>query len=479
MSIFIRIWLSFTLVLLLGGCLLLYQFHQQIKPNMRQVVEETLADNAQLMAALVADDVAAHRIDSPAFAATIQAVMNRPLGGKIWAHSKDRVQQHVYITNAQGKVIYDSTGAALGQDFSRWNDVYRTLRGQYGARSSTDPAHPEAGSTMYVAAPIIHEHALVGVLSLGKPSSAVAPYIQAAQQQLFELAAVYFGLAWLLCGAVAWWLRHNIDSVRRYALALAPNRATPHFALAKELNDLTDAIGTMRQRLEDQAYVEHYVETLTHELKSPLAAIRANAELLQDDLPLPDQQRFARNIEDQSGRLHQLAERLLLLARLEKQPHKPVWQDIHLRPLVLGLLEQRSGLISQKQLSVHIDCPADIHLAGEPFWLEQALANLLDNAIDFSPEHGHISLDARSQAGQLHLSVHNTGAALPDYVLSQAFERYFSRPRPDGRKSTGIGLTLVREVVGLHQGQVRLHNTDTGVAVVCTLPLRPTPFQAA
>ena len=77
-------------------------------------------------------------------------------------------------------MVFDSSGQATGQDYSRWNDVWLTLRGQYGARSTRSDPHDEASSVMYIAAPVMDRERIIGVLSVGKPNLAMTPVISAA-----------------------------------------------------------------------------------------------------------------------------------------------------------------------------------------------------------------------------------------------------------------------------------------------------------
>jgi two-component system sensor histidine kinase CreC len=470
LSIFVRIWLAFAVVLLVGSALTVNALQHQIKPSVRQVVEDTLADNANMLAAIVADDVSNRQVQTAQFDQRIQTALARPIQAQIWNFPKDRMSQHLYITDQHGIVLYDSTGQHVGQDFSRWNDVYLTLRGQYGVRSTRTDPNDETSSTMYVAAPIVSNGQLIGVLSLSKVGTSVQPFIEQTQRNMLLQAGLVVLLSLLLCGVVAWWLRRSINQVRRYALALAqPDHAVPHFYSASELNDLTRAIGDMRQQLEDRAYVEQYIHTLTHELKSPLTAIRASAELLQDPLPPADQQRFARNIDQQTERLQQLVERLLILAQLEQGHDDFVPQPIDLSALITELLEHRHSELVSKQLDCTCDYRHSIPVSAEPFWLGQAIGNVLDNAIDFCPPHGQISMCTQSIDGRLQIIIQNDGPAIPDYALSQVFDRYYSLPRPNGRKSTGIGLTLVHEVMARHHGTVQIHNTQHGVYVVLSI----------
>ena len=103
---------------------------------------------------------------------------------------------------------------------------------------------------------------------------------------------------------------------------------------------------------------------------------------------------------------------------------------------------------------------------GDAFLLRQALANLLDNALAFSPWGGRIVLSARSGEGLVVLRVRDAGPGVPDYALERVFERFYSLPAPgSGRRGTGLGLPFVREVVRLHGGRVALRNGEEGGAV--------------
>ena len=118
-----------------------------------------------------------------------------------------------------------------------------------------------------------------------------------------------------------------------------------------------------------------------------------------------------------------------------------------------------------------MDPPAST-VTGEPFLLRQALGNLLENAIAFSPQGGQIDLTVEAAPGSARIRVRDRGPGVPDYALGRVFERFFSLPRPDGSaKSTGLGLSLVREVAALHGGSASLSNHPEGGAVaVLELP---------
>ena len=189
-------------------------------------------------------------------------------------------------------------------------------------------------------------------------------------------------------------------------------------------------------------------------------------------MPPDDQQYFARQILQQTHRLQDLVERLLLLAKLEKTDEDFELQAVDLKNLIQNLLAQRKGIIQQRQIEVQTSFSTASLIQGEPFWLGQALANLLANAISFTPAGKTLTIALEQSVQQLVLSIINQGPAIPDYALSHIFERYYSLPRPDtGLKSTGLGLTLVKEVLDKHQATIRIKNNAGGVAVQIYFPM--------
>lgn len=466
MSIFIRIWFFFGLIILLGLWFMSYTFNQQVKPNVRQVVEDTLAENANIIAMLVAEDVYENKVGTAQFDEKIQNALNRKINANIWQHNKNEINQQIYITDQKGIVIYDSQGIATGQDYSKWNDVYLTLRGKYGVRSTRSYEEDSNSSTMFIAAPIYYQidqqQKLIGVVSIGKPNISVQPYIQRAENQLIRQAIWITLLSLFLASLVAYWLKHSIDRVRKYAQALAPVNQTPHFRSAKELNQVAQAVEDMREKLEDRAYVEHYVNTLTHELKSPLTAIQASAELLKEDLPLTDQQNFATHIHEQSQRLQSLIDRMLLLTRLEKSRHSIDIQNFNLSELIHQTLDRHASQMQAKKIQCLLDIEADCMIHADRFWLQQTLGNILDNALDFSQDSAKILIQLHRQAHQhIELNIFNEGVWIPDYALTQVFDTYFSLPRPiSQQRSSGIGLSIVQQVIEQHHGQINILNIE-------------------
>src|SRR3546814_12772057 len=99
-------------------------------------MEDTLADTANVLAELATDDFLAGHIDDGRFAARVRGLADRDIDARIWGFRKHSSDYRVYATDARGIVVFDSSGRDVGREYSRWNDVYLTLRGEYGARST-------------------------------------------------------------------------------------------------------------------------------------------------------------------------------------------------------------------------------------------------------------------------------------------------------------------------------------------------------
>ncbi|QBF28891.1 two-component system sensor histidine kinase CreC [Pseudomonas tructae] len=474
MRLGIRIFLVYFLFVGLTGYFILSTVREQIRPGVRQSSEETLVDTANLLAEILHDDVKAGTLGQSRLPVLLRAYGQRQPKADIWGLSKNQVNHRIYVTDAQGKVLLDSAGVAVGEDYSRWNDVYLTLRGQYGARSTrSNPEDPES-SVMHVAAPILDDGKIIGVITVAKPNKSLQPYIDRSERHLLYLGLGLIGLGLLVGAALSWWLARSLRRLTRYAQAVSEGERTalPHYR-GGELWQLAAAVERMRTQLEGKDYVERYVHTLTHELKSPLAAIRGASELLQGPMSDEQRQRFAGNIESESARMQQLIERLLNLAQVEQMQELEEQQQVSLAALVDELLLAQGARIENAALQVRQRVPAATRLLCDPFLMRQAIANLLDNALDFTPPGGLLVFELEHGDGRVALSLFNQGEAIPDYALGRLSERFYSLPRPfSGRKSTGLGLNFVEEVMQLHGGALEVANVEDGVRVRLWLPTK-------
>lgn len=465
MRIGLRILLGYLAIVAVAALLLTEVFVAEVKPGVRQTMEDTLVDTANVLAELATDDLLAGRIADGRFAERVRGMHGRDPGAAIWGFQKRGTHYRIYVTDARGVVVFDSLGRDVGRDFSRWNDVHLTLRGRYGARSTAeDPDDPES-TVMHVAAPIqAADGAIAGVLTVAKPNRTIAPFIERSQSTMLRWGAVLLGVALLVGIATATWLSRQLDALHRYAQAVTAGERAPLPHTSGEFADLGQALETMRTQLEGKQYVERYVQDLTHEMKSPLAAIRASAELLEQPLGADDQARFAGAILAQGERLAVMIDRLLALAEIEHRRRIESPQLLAVAALLDGVAKacQLTLQARGQRLDVHVE--DRLQVRGDAFLLRQAVQNLVENAASFAPAGGTLEIDAASDGERVLIRVCDRGPGIPEFARDRVFDRFYSLPRPDGHRSSGLGLCFVAQIADLHGGSATLDNRPGGGA---------------
>lgn len=466
MRIGLRLLLGFFLVLGLALFVVLRIFLEEVKPGTRLAMEDSLVDAAYGFAQLAAPDMKAGVIASGGFAQAMSTLPSLKPNASIWGFQKDRIHTRITVTDERGIVVFDSRGQDLGKDHSRWNDVYRTLRGEYGARSSGENPYDADRTVMHVAAPIRDGERIIGVLTVSRPNQTLEPYIQRSRDRILNWSWGLLGISLLVGLLFTWWMASSLSRLRGYANAVARGERAELPRMGRlsgntEFSDLAQAVERMRLKLEDKAYVENYVHTLTHELKSPLAAIRGAAELLQEPLPEAERERFAANIQRQTERLQQLIDKLLGLADVEQMRQLHDVESVDLSALTRELLHTAEPRVRRKGLRVVDQLGQGMVVQGNRFLIAQALQNLLDNAVDFSPLGGALTLRLAQAGGGVEWSVRDEGPGVPDYAIGKIFERFYSLPRDEAQeRSSGLGLCLVKEVSDLHGGEVHVDNVE-------------------
>jgi two-component system sensor histidine kinase CreC len=230
----------------------------------------------------------------------------------------------------------------------------------------------------------------------------------------------------------------------------------------------------MRDVLEGRRYAERYIQTLTHEMKSPLAAIRGAAELLDEEMPVDVRKRFLENIRAETARSGRLINRLLELAAIEGRASLEKAEELDFQAIIASAIDQARQLAEVAGVTLdHTAAAAPVMLRGDAFILRAAVTNLLENAIDFSPPDSTVGISVEPVGGNVVLSIRDQGPGIPDYAREKIFERFYSlRHHTAKRKGTGLGLTLVRETAELHGGAITLEPAHGGGTVAkLTLPL--------
>jgi len=482
-----RLFIAILALVALALYALVYWIVDDLRPRYLATMEESMVDTVTVLASLLEHQLSSGEIRTDDLRQAFDSAQRKQFAATIYEVTKTTINMRAYVTDRKGVVVFDSdNGKDEGRDYSRWNDVRLTLSGRYGVRATrSDPDDPMT-SVIHVAAPIRHDDEIVGVVTISKPTYSVARFLATARRDIVVAVGIAIVGAIVLGMAVSMWISRPIEKLTHYAKAVRDGRRVPALRLGRdEVGVLGAAFEEMRAALEGKRYVEEYVQTLTHQMKGPLSAIRGAAELLDEDMPSEQRSQFLENIRSESARIQDLIERMLQLSALEGRKELRDVEKVDMGGLVMDVLAEMQPMLAAKQLQARTEFLLEggqgggssrvgpLLVKGERFLLRQAFANLLQNAIDFSPEKGVISISVEAQDRTAIVSISDNGPGIPDYALDKVFTRFYSLCRPDtGKKSSGLGLTFAKEVADLHGGQIRIANrAEGGAEVTLILPV--------
>ncbi|MEM7147600.1 MAG: two-component system sensor histidine kinase CreC [Verrucomicrobiota bacterium] len=470
MRLRVSVSLGLALIVGTGFYLLLRRVIQGVEHQYLRGVEEQMVDMAHMLGAQIESEAEDPTLDLSRFEEAFSRLYEREFSAQIYNLSKKAIVSHVYVTDAEGVVVFDSNdGKLVGEDYSQWRDVKLTLEGKYGARSTKADPDDETSSVMFVAAPILDwREEIVGVISVSKPQSSMAVFVQDTQRKIWVSGLVTMVAVTLASLLFFEWLTRPVNRLTDYLRAVKRGErvALPDLGRS-EMRTLAEAVEEMRDALEGRQYVEEYVQTLTHEMKSPLAGIRGAAELLHEDMPPEQRDKFLENIRSDVGRSEDIIRRLLLLASLESKKALEEKTDVDVKALLHEVVDAAEVSAARKKLRVvkNFGEEEDVWVvSGDAFTLRVAFDNMLRNAIDFSPEGGELRVGLKNLGEKIRVAFEDEGPGVPDYAMPRVFERFYSLKHSvaEGKKGSGLGLCFVKEVAELHGGSVAVSNLEGG-----------------
>jgi len=249
----------------------------------------------------------------------------------------------------------------------------------------------------------------------------------------------------------------------------------PQSRSTREMAELSAAFNSMADEL---AQVEdsrrEFVANVSHELRSPITAIRGYIEgMLDGTIPEEGREKYLSIVSDESRRLSHLIGELLALSRLERDDAALDLTDFDICDLLERVFLRRTGDLESRRMDVDCDfAPEPCHVRADMARIDQVLVNLIDNAIKFTPDGGEIKLRVRADSGLCTVTVQDNGVGIQPEDRPRVFERFFTADRAHtSGKGTGLGLSICQRIMEMHGQKIRLLDTEQGAAFAFTLPL--------
>lgn len=317
------------------------------------------------------------------------------------------------------------------------------------------------------------------LVQAGTSLEGVDAALQRAGWILLILTPAVFAIAlvggWLLVGRAL----RRVDDLTRTALDIQSTnleRRIHHAGPEDEIGRLAQAFDQMITRL-DRSFQQarRFSADASHELKTPLTAIRGEAEVaLMGELAPAEYQRSLQSILESAERMSQVVESLLLLSRADSGQDLIHSEPVELAELVLEAVENVEFAAREKQVTLLLEEVEPATVAGDPLWLSQVITNLLTNAIKYSGAHTEVDVRLRTVDGKAELCVADHGIGIDPEHLPHIFDRFYRVDRGRARASggAGLGLSITRWAVEAHGGEITVESTlGEGSRFYVRLPL--------
>ncbi len=279
-------------------------------------------------------------------------------------------------------------------------------------------------------------------------------------------------------------LLQRIDAITvtsREIMAGDLSQRVPASGRGDEFDRLAANLNAMLDRIEDLITgIKQVSNNIAHDLRSPLARLRSRLEVTLMEPPDADSYRVAlEKTISEADHLLQTFNALLSIAQAEAGAPRRNFADVDLSAGARDAAELYEPLAEEKDLHLAVEVAEGIRLQGDQHLLFQALVNLLDNAIKFSPAGGSIELSLRREGARAALTVADRGPGIPESLRERALERFFRLEESRSTPGSGLGLSLVAAVARLHDGRIVLEDNQPGLRAVLDLPLNDKPPKPA
>ena len=290
--------------------------------------------------------------------------------------------------------------------------------------------------------------------------------------------AVSGGVAVVVATAVGWLISLRLSGplvgLTRVTEQMAGGDLTTRADIRRddEVGRLAGSFNKMAQRVEDTvSTLRRFVADAAHEVHTPLTALRTNLDLISRENDTANVAAAAERARSELDRLEGLATGLLELSRLETGPVEADFETQDLVSLVREVVEPYASRAEQAELSFSVDLPpGPLDVRGDDSQLRQAIANLLDNAVKFTPGGGDVTVALAGDGGSATLVVGDSGIGVPETDMSLLFGRFHRGRNASAFQGNGLGLAIVQAIVQAHGGSVSAENIAPGTRFTIKLP---------
>jgi len=327
---------------------------------------------------------------------------------------------------------------------------------------------------VYFASPITYEGSTIGILEIISPMSLIEKLITGVSKIVLIGAGAFTIIMTLLIVYIAGKMTKPINRLARAATKFAGRDFTPvEIKGSDEISQLSESFNNMGVQLQD--YIQRqkqFVSNVSHELKTPLTAIKGYSEYLKDEVgDRQDLQKAIYHLNNEATRLGKLVDEVLTLSRMDNSSESFNFQEIDLSELVKDSVEKMQLRAEKYHIKTRSEIQENIYIKGDKEKLLQVFINLLDNAIKFSPPQSIVEVTLKKEDNKALLRIRDYGIGIPKEAASKIFERFYRAENAEGIVGTGLGLSIAKHIIDGHKGDIELNPLiEGGTEAIIKLP---------
>ncbi|MCI8476745.1 MAG: HAMP domain-containing histidine kinase [Oscillospiraceae bacterium] len=271
-------------------------------------------------------------------------------------------------------------------------------------------------------------------------------------------------------------LKEIAEAARKFGHGELKVRVSGYESRRDEVGELAEAFNTMADSLaQSEARRSEFIANVSHELKTPMTTIAGFADgILDGTIPREQERKYLQTISSETRRLSRLVRRMLDLSRLQSSENITAQEQFDISEIMLRVLVSLENKINGRHLDVDTELPeTPVLVWGDPDAITQVCYNLLDNAIKFSTEGTTLGIRVTPRGGKAYVLVRNTGETIPPEELTLLFDRFHKtdRSRSEDREGVGLGLYIVKTILGSHRENITVTSADGVTEFTFTLTL--------
>lgn len=388
------------------------------------------------------------------------------------------LKSRVMVSDINGKILIDSYDTFENQ---RLNEEELSLA-LLGKNVANQHHLEKYGRVMYVAVPIVSKGRILGAVFISSSLEEIFSTIKGTMEKFmllsfFSLAITAF-ISFVFADIISKPIEKLTEAVKRMAQGKFNQKVEVYGN--DEISGLGRAFNLMTTKLDQvDKQRREFVGNVSHELRTPLSSIKILSESLihQDHAPEEIYKEFLRDIDSEVDRLNKVIDSLLYLVDLEKEAIHLDYQLTYVNYLIEKVINSLRPLADKKNIKINFVEKIRTQVMLDKFKIQQALINIISNAIKYTPENGKIDIELDVDKDNFTLKVKDTGIGIPEDELPFIFDRFYRVDKARDRKTggTGLGLSITQQLIALHQGEIHVESVvDEGTTFFIVLPLKAT-----